>query len=372
MVFFSYTINIVLILIYIYFFQRLWHAEFAFPILLVSTISILWLKIRFKNKDELLLYVLFFIGCQMPATVITILKGDNFININEKFLPIILLYYAYIFHSSCKSTKYIRYILIISFIILSGIGTFISSNSELNKTPQVNFSIYLGSSIGFIYIINNKILANIIYVYIAGMVIIGLKRSIISFYILSTLIQISLNITRLKLNINAIINISLISIVLYYIINIGILEDSITILNNRILRLEFDELSGRLYIWKISIDILMNYNLFEMLTGKGFGTLNTITNESITSAHNIFLDIIINNGVIGLLGYIVLFIRITIITFNVPIKKVKYGLIVSILFVLFYGAGSSIVEYPNFFIPATLCIGYFLGNSQFNNKKNRI
>jgi hypothetical protein len=115
--------------------------------------------------------------------------------------------------------------------------------------------------------------------------------------------------------------------------------------------IESDAGSGRLKIWKYVGDIISQMSIITFLFGSGYNALIEVFNKGI-SAHNDFIEIFLDYGLIGLIFYVnFIWYIIKSIWFSFKINS-KYKVQFLISFVLFFimSLTSHMIIYPTYFI----------------------
>lgn len=144
------------------------------------------------------------------------------------------------------------------------------------------------------------------------------------------------------------------------VVNTGFIQDLSVF--NRMLELKEDGGSGRTEIYLHTLSMIGNSDILSLLLGHGWdGVLRDSKLEA--SAHNDFLEIIYDFGIIGifmyLLFYYFLFKKISLLVK----KKSQYAVpfAVSAIFFAFNSFGSHIIIYPGYMCIFSTCWGYILG-----------
>lgn len=228
----------------------------------------------------------------------------------------------------------------IFYIGLITINPFETNYKSIYSNPNVLglFAIMLFGISKIIYMITNKKIYKIYsFVYVPIIILTGARTSILSFILI-----VSFNLlfdlftkNRIKWNLVLLIFIVAMTIIIYVYLNIesyfffeqvNSLVFSIT--GKRIL-------SGRNIIWKQAFELIKQKPWMGYGTGTTLSSLNGIT----LSAHNLYIQIMIQNGLIG----IFLFLSIIIAIWNI----------------LYYGKEDRIVKLCSSFLLGTLAINMF-------------
>ena len=109
--------------------------------------------------------------------------------------------------------------------------------------------------------------------------------------------------------------------------------------------------SGRSLIYKSVINEIKKFTIFEWLLGRGYNGVFITTNLG-TSAHNDFLEILFDYGIIALLLYSSLIIRICNITAKMFKKNYHLACIsvVAIILFMFMSTFSHLIIYPTYIL----------------------
>lgn len=129
--------------------------------------------------------------------------------------------------------------------------------------------------------------------------------------------------------------------------------------------LEYDNGSGRMEIYDQLLDVILKRDeLFDVLFGSGFtGSIQNADNL----AHNEFLEILINLGIIGVLTlFLMLYYLYKISKIKINLEKStkinSYKLGVLLVFIIWVIDGSFHRFYNGLYtLPTIICLGYFVG-----------
>lgn len=148
----------------------------------------------------------------------------------------------------------------------------------------------------------------------------------------------------------------------YFLINnmAGSLEQSVM----RFEAMQDDGGSGRTLVWKHSIDALSRNDLVSWVIGHGHNSTMRVARH--TSAHNDFLTILIEQGIVGLLFYLTFVIKLFKTTWQV-FKRGGYGvlsLLCICVIVLFMGMLSNLVPLATYFAFITFAYGIIISENK--------
>lgn len=136
---------------------------------------------------------------------------------------------------------------------------------------------------------------------------------------------------------------------------------------NRFTTIEEDQGSGRMDIWKNTISLQLDSNFEGWIMGHG---LNAVSRSFVGfSAHNDFLEVLYDYGIIGLILYVSLYIQLFSIAFKMHQNKYQYFPSFAISCVLFFilSLFSHLIIYPTFFIYVSFFWGMTIAD--FENSK---
>lgn len=137
----------------------------------------------------------------------------------------------------------------------------------------------------------------------------------------------------------------------------------------RLVSISTDNGSNRLLIWEKIITVLKNQELYYWLIGRGY-----LASEVFGAAHNDFLEILYDFGLVGLLLYLIFITKL--IHYYFKMKKAHYFLSpaygVSIIMFLMSSMLSQLIIYPYWFILLVVYWGLIIPNFEKTiNKKQK-
>lgn len=182
-------------------------------------------------------------------------------------------------------------------------------------------------------------------------VFISEKRTAILALVLSLFIPQIFSVVRKKSpdRIKKIIGLLVLGVLLIVLYNVIYGNFDIDILS-RFESIEEDRGSNRLDIYAKVFSEIKELNFFDMLLGKGFNGVFLASSLS-TSAHNDFLEVFYDFGIVGFFCYIVFIIKI--ISFNIPLFRSNSPFALSYLsstiIFLVFSVTSHVILYPTYF-----------------------
>lgn len=119
--------------------------------------------------------------------------------------------------------------------------------------------------------------------------------------------------------------------------------------------------SGRIEIYEKTLSMYFHSSFFQTLVGHGFGAV-AIKSPLQMSAHNDFLEVLYDYGIVGFILYLSFHVRIVKELLMAYRKKIDDRYILLFIYVCFFTLSmvSQMYNYPYFYI-LTLAIGYFEG-----------
>ena len=121
-----------------------------------------------------------------------------------------------------------------------------------------------------------------------------------------------------------------------------------SILTERLKNIEEDQGSGRIEIWKFTVDMIMSSTIDEVILGHGFNSVQNDSNLKM-SAHNDFLEVLYDFGLLAFVFYIMLHFTLLAYIYRLIKRKSYYAPNMAMSYVLFLGA--SLVAHVIIYIP---------------------
>ena len=323
-----------------------------------SIIAILIYHRGIPFKRILSVYILFI----MFSVVANLESSQPLITIVNTYAKLSLWIYFYFLSfimSKELGDKYIIKILIGFFIILIFVFYFLMFSSLVDgNTSYFNFIFYPLLCIPVLLHIKNNILRLTSIILLVMGAIITMKLTailIVLLVVLSLLIKnIILNLSRRR---------KLIRIMFIFISLVVIIITSSSYLRENFIAVSLSLINqlgtGRILIWGSVIDLLRESSFYQVLLGHGF---EAVSNDYVygLSAHNDFLEIIYDFGLISLVIYILYHIRLLVFMIKSRVKgQYRMGLLFAFYIILVMSSFSHLIIYPTYHILVMLYIGAF-------------
>lgn len=252
-------------------------------------------------------------------------------------------------------------ILSLSYPYIIAVGKIQQTAASNNMELTTNGSYIFSALLPMVLLLKRSFLKYLMILVVLALVSYSLKRtaflgcviSIIFYIICSNNKKISQTIIRL-----------LFLIIISITILIPIIQDYVPDLYNRFVGISEDKGSGRTVIWSILINNLFNRDIVTLIFGTGFRSTVDITR--VASAHNEFLELLIDFGLL----YFVMYSFIHFYLFRISLKLIHKGfqpqLLSSAVVFLVVAMFSHWVDF-GFLSGLTTFWGYYLG--LLNRKK---
>lgn len=130
--------------------------------------------------------------------------------------------------------------------------------------------------------------------------------------------------------------------------------------------------SGRIDIWQLVIQNISDSDIVSFLSGHGYLSVRILTKSAGLPAHNDFLEIFYDFGVIGIILYAIAWISLIRKTIILLFKKSEFAPILAMLVIIFFILSMlSIVYYYFYIVYICLILGIIIGQSElaFNQEK---
>lgn len=255
--------------------------------------------------------------------------------------------------------------LLIIFIIRY-LGSMQFNYTIVNKDYTVTAIYYLVCLAPFLFGIQSKRIKFILATVMLIMVLISFKRSavIVVLIALSVLIienKNDINFKRLTTILISIITLICICALVYFFINESINFDFDSIF--RVWNYRLNSSSGRLAIYREVLFLFFNSNLLNVLLGHGQNAVISISSLGL-SAHNDFLEILFNYGLIGFISFVVFIIYLFREKKNIKRKcdkNIYNGYVFSLIVFLLASIPSHMLTYGTYFLFLALFMGMAIG-----------
>jgi len=139
---------------------------------------------------------------------------------------------------------------------------------------------------------------------------------------------------------------------------------------NRFKTINEDEGSGRAGIWINTINLQLDSNLLGWIIGHGFDSVKKTFVG--LSAHNDFLEVLYDYGILGIFLYIAIYVQLFNICKKMYIHNYKYfnSFVISCVILLILSLFSHLIIYPTYFIYLTFFWGITIADFE-NTKKEK-
>ena len=131
--------------------------------------------------------------------------------------------------------------------------------------------------------------------------------------------------------------------------------------------IEKDKGSGRLEVWEITSSMIVDQDIIKLFVGNGY---NTVLRDSRLqlSAHNDFLEVAYDYGLIGLFLYVCAFISLGLYIVKMILTRSKYAPSAAMLFIIY--SAQSLISHIIIYYWANiimLSFGYIIALYQVNS-----
>lgn len=345
-------------------------------IMIISIIGIILILINTLNHKKCNYIFNILIGysiCAIISIIVNIYVGYTITQTIMTILTItfwiIIFFIGYVISKENAISLKPLYILFLSLPFIAYYFNHILINQLINKNESVNNIYYMLLFLPIVLSIPRKVFKLLGIILIFSGVIVSLKRtavlalglSVIIYAVVSFIIENNNGkkiITLLALSFVVII---LTTIIYNYLINIFNIDWGI-----RIKSLQTDGGSGRDIIWRTILIMQSKSNLGEWLFGHGYNAVFNLTPFRL-SAHNDFLEILFDYGIITLVFYIYFIFSLIKVFFEMCKRKYFLAPSFSASLVIFFTMSltSHLVIYPTYFIYLSLYWGITIG--QYEN-----
>jgi hypothetical protein len=279
----------------------------------------------------------------------------NLTNSIIMLIPVPIFYYFYLVFNK---ENILHFFLKIAALFTMALTVFYyKENSIMNlivkeEYASLNIAYYPLLMLPFVLLMNNKYIRLILIILIAVVVFSSMKRGGLLAFFLSIIIYYFVEFIFIKesrFRIMRLIYIALVLIVLSYAFfyfdkhyNGYFLE--------RVKMINYDEGSGRLPLYREVFSLIENSSFNKILFGHGENAVLRFTNEF--SAHNDFLEVFFDYGIIVFIGYVFLHFHLIKNTIRLIKQKSHFAAPFSSSYILFIVLSmiSHVVIYPYFFI----------------------
>ncbi len=284
-------------------------------------------------------------------------------------IPAIALVSYVMYNASLLSnSKYLINLIIVCFILLSLYYIInIQESLIIDHLKQNNASFSILLFLPFIACIGNEKFKTIAFVLVFLMILISLKRgSFVAFFV--AVLAYNISHSLISGGKRGVIYVVIAGMIFfcgaqYYIENID--NRFVSTIVERFNNISEDKGSGRLDIYEEVWDEIQNSSILNLILGHGWTQVETTTRGGV-SAHNDFLEVLYDFGIVGFLIYILLLVRL--IKYAIMLNRNKIAtapaLWAAIAIIIVMSCISHIVIYPKYFLLTSMSLGYILGTSQ--------
>lgn len=291
---------------------------------------------------------------------------DIFRLTSSTIFPLATLYFGIIVSKIFKSKQLFMILLFGFFLMISTYSTIYSIVIQNTIIRPIMVASYIIILLPILFLIDNKYLKITLFLISVTIAISCMKRSIpialafgsLSYYFC---VQYTNKKSIFKMVLGLIIIISFMS---FFLLNYDFIDISVTL--ERFASLEDDGGSGRDVIFNKALGIFYNSDFLTQLFGQGY---MAVIKRIGFSAHNDFIEILVDFGIIGLIFYLTFILKLIITIKKQISKKNVYASIMLFSLVEFFVLSmvSHIIIYPIFML-FTLTWGCCLGSSQITQK----
>lgn len=281
-------------------------------------------------------------------------------------LPYLLFLFTYISANVIKRKVLYGFILFLYlFLVFSYSQEFtkVLASSLNGQTSQTNASYFILYLLPLVLCINKKWMQYTSFLIAIIVTLSSAKRSGTIALLLGLLIFILVDLSKQKSNAHKKTNIvwivAVIMLMSFFVFNNNFIQD-LTVFN-RLKELEEDGGSGRTVIFRHTFSMICNSDMFSILLGHGWDRVVRDSKLGL-SAHNDFLEVMYDFGIIGIIMYLSFFYYLIKKTFLLIKKKSEYAAPMAVSLVLFSlnSFSSHIIIYPGYMCIFAICWGYIL------------
>lgn len=348
------------------------------PLSILTTISLIMISLAyvvfnvktllFSGINRLILLLL------MIGIISSLLYGrENLLMIKQIIFivywgAVFFLFYFFTFNDSdtINETNKFYFLLLIPITILVFTSNALRGSMGY-KVSQLgnNMIFYLLTVLPWLLVSKRRIFRLASVLFVLAMSVITLKRSAMTSSIICTLIVIYVEYIKGNTNKVRAICLSFLFVIsafglMYYANSIN---DGAAI--ERVENLEDDEGSGRLERYKDVLRLLRDEdNRGKMVFGHGFRTVEVSLGEESSSAHNDFLEVLYDYGVIGLLLFVLFHLALIKRVMYLGNVESEYAESYAVSYVIFFimSMVSHLIIYPTYFIFLTSYWGAIEGH----------
>lgn len=281
-------------------------------------------------------------------------------------LPYLLFLFTYISANVIKRRVLYGFILFLFLYLVYSYSqefTKVLASSLSEQTSQTNASYFILYLLPLVLCLNKKWIQYTAFFIAILVTLSSAKRSGTIAVLFGLLIFTAIDLYRLKTNIQKRPNIgwivAAITVMFFFIFNNNLMQD-LTVFN-RLKELKEDGGSGRTVIFRHTFSMISNSDVLSLLFGHGWDRVVRDSKLGL-SAHNDFLEVMYDFGIIGIIMYLLFFYYLIKKTFLLIKKRSEYAASMAVSLVLFSlnSFSSHIIIYPGYMSIFAICWGYIL------------
>ncbi len=340
-------------------------------VLITTAYSVIHLK-RNKHYPEVKTLTLF---CTVSYIVSIAISLNNPLGSRALYgillLPLTTFWFYYTYSQNGSNTKFI--IVTMSFVVVGLIYSYLKTmnfmHTMFDSEKVLNSSYFVMYMLPFILCIKNKIIRIVSILVISLVVFSSFKRTGTIAVVLAILTYLYINMVLLKRRKlqNTILLLIGIVLILFFITDTGILADNYLIA--RLQNISEDQGSGRTVVWEITWNMIKEANTTNILFGHGYNQVLANSPNGL-SAHNDFLEVLYDYGILVFGIYITIFIQMWKFIRKLIQQESKYAAPMAASFILFFigSLSSHIVIYTYYFIMFAMFWGMVFGDIHYKAK----
>lgn len=351
--------------------RALW--KISVILVLVSVYSYLSIRLfRLFSIDSIIskIFGFWFIALLLESALIDtgLSLGINLTNSIIMLIPIPVFYYFFLVF---KKGDILHFYLKIAAIFTMALVFFYYKEYNIinliveKEYASLNIAYYPLLMLPFVLLINNKYVRIIFVILIAVVVFSSMKRGGLLAFFLSIFIYFFVEYIIIKENRSIIMRLIYFALVLIFFLYAFFYFDKQknSYFLTRVQMINEDEGSGRLPLYREVFNLIENSSYNEVLVGHGENAVLRYTHDF--SAHNDFLEVFFDYGIIVFIGYIFLHFQLIKTIIKHVKQKSHFAAPFSVSYILFIVLSmiSHVVIYPYFFI-LTAFWGMVLGTNE--------
>lgn len=281
-------------------------------------------------------------------------------------LPYLLFVFTYISANVIKRRVLYGFILSLFLYLVYSYSqefTKVLASSLSEQTSQTNASYFILYLLPLVLCLDKKWIQYTAFLIAIIVTLSSAKRSGTIAVLLGLLIYSAVDLYRQKSNIhkrpNVLWIVAAIMLISFFIFNPDFVQELTVV--NRLKELEEDGGSGRTDIYRHTFSMICNSDVLSLLFGHGWDRVVRDSKLGL-SAHNDFLEVMYDFGIIGIIMYLLFFYYLIKKTFLLIKKRSEYAASIAVSLVLFSlnSFSSHIIIYPGYMSIFAICWGYIL------------